>query len=224
MTPRAIDAADLLLARRKERIDQVVAQRVRGLTLVVEQVHDPHNLAAVLRTSEGLGLQDLHVVASPKGFRPNQTVTQGADKWLDLHRHPTASACAEDLRSRGFRIHGSRLDGEAVDLAALPFGERLALVFGNEHSGLTPEFAALCDGFFRIPMLGFSQSFNISVAVGITLATAMQERRRRGLGGDLAEDDREALRRRFYALASRAGRIDLQRAGDAGSDALEDGS
>jgi tRNA (guanosine-2'-O-)-methyltransferase len=202
MTGRVIDPAELLLARRKERIDQVVAQRVRGLTLVLEQVHDPHNLAAVLRTSEALGLQDLHVVASPKGFRPSQAVTQGADKWLDLHKHPSASACADELHREGFRIFGSRLDGAALDLNALPFGERLALVFGNEHAGLSPELAERCDGFFRIPMLGFSQSFNISVAVGITLATAMQARRDRQLGGDLSETDREALRRRFYALAA----------------------
>jgi tRNA (guanosine-2'-O-)-methyltransferase len=202
MTGRAIDPAELLLARRKERIDEVVAQRVRGLTLALEHVHDPHNLAAVLRTSEALGLQDLHVVAGPKGFRPSQAVTQGADKWLDVHQHPDAAACAEELRQRGFRIFGSRLDGEALDLTALPFGERLALVFGNERDGLTPAFAERCDGFFRIPMLGFAQSFNISVAVGITLATAMLARRQRGLGGDLPENEREALRRRFYALAA----------------------
>jgi len=202
MTSRVIDPAELLLARRKERIDAVVAQRVRGLTLVLEQVHDPHNLAAVLRTSEALGLQDLHVVASPKGFRPSQAVTQGADKWLDIHKHPSASACAEELHRQGFRIHGSRLDGAAIDLSTLPFGERLALVFGNERDGLSPEFAERCDGFFRIPMLGFSQSFNISVAVGITLATAMRARRELQLAGDLSETEREALRQRFYALAT----------------------
>jgi tRNA (guanosine-2'-O-)-methyltransferase len=202
MTAREVDPAELLLARRKERIDAVVAQRVRGLTLVLEQVHDPHNLAAVLRTSEALGLQDLHVIASSKGFQPSQAVTQGADKWLDVHKHPSASACADELHRQGFRIFGSRLEGQAIDLAALPFGERLALVFGNEHAGLSPELAERCDGFFRIPILGFSQSFNISVAVGITLATAMQARRARQLGGDLSETDREALRRRFYALAA----------------------
>jgi len=202
MTAREVDPAELLLDRRKERIDAVVAQRVRGLTLVLEHVHDPHNLAAVLRTSEALGLQDLHIVAGPKGFRPSQAVTQGADKWLDVHQHASAAVCADELHHQGFRIFGSRLDGEALDLAALPFGERLALVFGNERDGLSSEFAERCDGFFRIPMLGFSQSFNISVAVGITLATAMLARRQRGLGGDLPENDREALQRRFYALAA----------------------
>ncbi len=202
MTAREVDPAELLLERRKARMDQVVAQRVRGLTLALEHVHDPHNLAAVLRTSEALGLQDLHVVASPKGFRPSQAVTQGADKWLDVHKHAGAAACADELHRQGFRILGSRLEGNAIDLAALLFGERLALVFGNEHAGLSPEFAERCDGFFRIPMLGFAQSFNISVAVGITLATAMRQRRELGLGGDLTAPERDELRRRFYALAA----------------------
>jgi tRNA (guanosine-2'-O-)-methyltransferase len=199
---RTIDPAELLLERRRERIDQVVANRVRGLTLALEHVHDPHNLAAVLRTSEGLGLQDLHVVDGPRGFRPSQAVTQGADKWIDVHKHPGAEACVAALHGQGFRVFGSRLTGDAIDLAELPFGGRLALGFGNEREGLSDHFAAGCDGFFRIPMAGFAQSFNVSVAVGITLATAMLERRRRGLGGDLPEAEREALRRRFYALAA----------------------
>ena len=204
MTRRVVDPAELLLDRRRERIDEVVARRVRGLTLVLEHVHDPHNLAAVLRTAEGLGLQDLHVVEGPKGFRPSQAVTQGADKWIDVHKHPDATACTGELRRQGFRIFGSRLAGEALDLAELPFGERLALVFGNERDGLSERFAAACDGFFRIPMFGFAQSFNISVAVGITLATATLARRQLGLGGDLPDAEREALRRRFYALAAKA--------------------
>jgi tRNA (guanosine-2'-O-)-methyltransferase len=203
VTSRVIDPAELLLDRRRERIDQVVANRVRGLTLVLEHVHDPHNLAAVLRTAEGLGLQDLHVVEGPKGFRPSQAVTQGADKWIDVHKHAGAEACVRELRAQGFRLFGSRLTGDAVDLADLPFGEKLALAFGNERDGLSERFAEGCDGFFRIPMAGFAQSFNVSVAVGISLATAMLERRRLGLGGDLSEPERDALRRRFYALAAR---------------------
>jgi len=202
MSGRRHDPAEVLLARRKLRIDEVVSQRVRGLTLVLEQVHDPHNLAAILRSAEGLGLQDLHVVEGPKGFRPSQAVTQGADKWIDVHRHESAAACAGQLRARGFRLFGSQLEGQARSLQELPAAEKLALVFGNEHAGLSEAFAGHCDGFFRIPMSGFSQSFNVSVAVGITLATAMQNRRTLGLGGDLSEEEQAALRQRFYALAA----------------------
>ncbi len=127
-----------------------------------------------------------------------------------MHKHPSRRRHCKPASSTG-RASGfsaAALEGQAVDVAELPFGDRLALVFGNERDGLSPEFAGRCDGCFRIPMLGFSVSFNISVAVGFTLATAMQARRERHLGGDLSETDREALRRRFYALA----RLPAQRA------------
>jgi tRNA (guanosine-2'-O-)-methyltransferase len=199
---REVDPESVLLPRRKARIDEVVARRTRGLTLVLESVHDPHNLAAVLRTAEGLGLQDVHVVEAPSGFRPSAAVTQGADKWLDLHRHREVEGCIRALRASGHRLFGSRLTGDAVDVEALPFAEKLALVFGNEHAGLTEDFSRCCDGFFRIPMAGFAQSFNVSVAVGVSLATATLARRRLGLGGDLSDAEQDALRRRFYALSA----------------------
>lgn len=201
MRERRLVPQSLLLDRRKARIDAVVAQRTLRLTVVLERVHDPHNLAAVLRTAEGLGLQHVHVVEAESGFRPNAAVTQGADKWIDLHKHPGVMGCAAALKSQGYRVFGSRLDGEAIDLEALPFGEKLALVFGNEHAGLSEDFAAHCDGFFRIPMQGFAQSFNISVAVAIALGTAVLGRRRLGLGGDLTASEQAELCERFYALA-----------------------
>ena len=202
---REIDPETLLLPARKARIDQVVSQRVRGLTIVLEAVHDPHNLAAILRTCEGLGLQDVQVIESRAGFRPNSAVTQGADKWVDLHRHPDPQACAAELKGQGFRLFGSRLGGECLDVEALPFGERVALAFGNEHAGLSNEFAERCDGFFRIPMFGFAQSFNVSVAVGMALSTALLHRRRLGLGGDLTQGEQRALAARFYGLAVKQG-------------------
>jgi tRNA (guanosine-2'-O-)-methyltransferase len=197
-----VDPEQLLLPRRKARIDEVVARRVSGLTVVLENVHDPHNLAAVLRTVEGLGLQEVHVVEARSGFRPNAAVTQGADKWLDVVRHREIGACVAALRHSHRRILGSRLTDDAVPVEQLPFGERLALVFGNEHAGLSADFSAQCDGFFRIPMNGFAQSFNVSVAVGMALGTAMLERRRLGLGGDLTDAQQASLRQRFYALSA----------------------
>jgi len=200
-----VEAQDLLLERRRARIDQVVANRSRALTPVLEAVHDPHNLAAVLRTAEALGLQEVHAIAPKGGFRPNATVTQGADKWIALHRHRDAAACAEALRSTGYRLYASQLTDEAIPLDQLPFNDRLALIFGNEHEGVSPEFAALCDGTFRIPMFGFVQSFNVGVAVAIALSHGVFARRRAAPGGDLPAAEQEALRRRFYALAVKQG-------------------
>jgi tRNA (guanosine-2'-O-)-methyltransferase len=200
---RRIDPQELLTERRIARIDAVVAARVSSLTVVLESVHDPHNLAAVLRTAEGLGLREIHAIASAKGFRPNSAVTQGADKWIDLRFHPDAESCAATLAREGHALLGSRLGEDPVHpLHALSFDRPTALVFGNEHAGLSAEMAAHCSAFFRIPMTGFSQSFNVSVAVGIALAQAMEWRRQRGLGGDLDEAERTAMRERFYRLAT----------------------
>jgi tRNA (guanosine-2'-O-)-methyltransferase len=200
---RRIDPQELLTERRISRIDEVVAARVSGLTVVLESVHDPHNLAAVLRTAEGLGLREIHAIASVKGFRPNSAVTQGADKWIELRLHPDAESCAAALTKDGYALVGSRLgEGPVYPLHALSFDRRTALVFGNEHAGLSAEMAAHCSAFFRIPMAGFSQSFNVSVAVGIALAQAMEWRRQRGLGGDLNGAERTEMRERFYRLAT----------------------
>ncbi|HUB09383.1 MAG TPA: RNA methyltransferase [Myxococcales bacterium] len=199
-----MEPKSLLLERRIERIDRVVADRLASPVLVLGGVHDPHNLAAVLRTAEGLGLQEVHVVAGPKGFHPSQAVTQGADKWLDVIRHPGAAACAGALHDRGFRLFASLLDDRAVPLEALPADGKLALVFGNEHAGVGPELAALCDGVFRIPMYGFTQSFNVSVAAGIALHHVASASRARGAA--LPEGERSVLRERFYALAVKQGR------------------
>jgi tRNA (guanosine-2'-O-)-methyltransferase len=200
--PGHVTPQSLLTERRIARIDAVVATRVAGITVVLESVHDPHNLAAVLRTAEGLGITEVHAIAAKGGFRPNSSVTQGADKWIDLRLHRDVDACADALLADGFTLLGSQLTDGAEPLHAIAFDRRIALVFGNEHDGLSAAMAARCASFFRIPMGGFSQSFNVSVAVGITLAQAMEWRRERGLGGDLSEPDRAALRERFYRLAT----------------------
>jgi tRNA (guanosine-2'-O-)-methyltransferase len=207
-----VDPKELLLDRRAERIDRVVAERLGTLTLVLEGVHDPHNLAAVLRTAEGLGLQEVHVIlggsGAPAGFRPSAKITRGADKWLDVTRHHGPEACVEALRERGFRLFASLLSEEAQPVDQLPFEQKLALVFGNEHEGVSRRLAEACDGSFRIPMYGFTQSFNISVAAAIAIHTGVAAVRRAagGGGGNLSRSERAALRRRFYARAVKQGR------------------
>ncbi len=196
-----VEPRALLFARRSERIDRVVADRIASVTVVLEGVHDPHNLAAVLRTAEALGLCAVHVIAGPRGFSPAPAVTQGADKWLAVHRHAGPAAAARLLRSEGFALYASLLAGEALSLDRLPAAGKMALVLGNEHDGVSPPMAALCDGAFRIPMHGFTRSFNVSVAAAIALHAAVSARRRGAEGGDLDGPSREALRRRYEALA-----------------------
>jgi len=195
--------SDYLLPERKARIDEVVSRRTRTLTVVIEALCDPQNVNAVLRTCDAFGVQDVHVVEGPmKGFDRNKKISQNADKWLDVTRWSSTRECLGALRERGYAIHVSWLGEGSVGLAELDFSGPVALVFGNESRGVSDDALAMADARFAIPMRGFSQSLNVSVAAAVSLSRAIDRREaQRGRHGDLAEPEAEALRQRFYVLA-----------------------
>jgi tRNA (guanosine-2'-O-)-methyltransferase len=195
--------SDYLLPERKARIDEVVARRTRTLVVVMEAFCDPQNVNAVLRTCDAFGVQEVHVVEGPmKAFDRNKKISQNADKWLDVTRWTSTRACLEALKARGFAVHVTWLGEGTVGLADLDFSGPVALVFGNESRGVSDEALALADARYVIPMRGFSQSLNVSVAAAVSLARAVDRREvQRGRHGDLPEGEAEELRQRFYVLA-----------------------
>lgn len=183
-----------LLESRIDRLKQAVAGRTRSLTVVLDGTHDPHNLSAVVRSCEGFGLLDLWVVETHARFRTNSRVAQGAEKWLDIHRHDDPAVCARELLDRGFELWIADAESAGTDVAGLPWGKKIALVFGNEHEGVSLQMEKAAAGRFCIPMQGFSQSLNVSVAAGISLAIGIRERQRRlGRAGDLTADEQAEL-------------------------------
>jgi tRNA (guanosine-2'-O-)-methyltransferase len=195
---------EFLLPERRERIDRVVAGRTRTLTVVMEAFCDPQNVNAVLRTCDAFGVQEVHVVEGPmKVYDRNKKISQNADKWLDVVRWRSTAECLEALRARGFALYATHLDEGARPLGELAFAGKVALVFGNESRGVSAEALALADLRYAIPMRGFSQSLNVSVAAAVSLAKAVERREALGGHGDLAPPDAEALRERFYGLAVR---------------------
>lgn len=202
--------ADLLLPQRLERIEQVIAQRTRTVTVVLDRLEDTFNMAAVLRTCEAFGLQDVHVIRNPDApFKPNGTVTQGCDKWLDLHVYRDFKTCAQTLKARGYRVLASALREGATSLYDLKFDSKIALVFGNERYGVSDEVLSHCDGTFVIPMRGFVQSMNISAAASATISYAVGWRiEHLGKTGDLGEAELAELRQQFQVRSVRQrGRI-----------------
>jgi tRNA (guanosine-2'-O-)-methyltransferase len=197
------EANTLLLPPRREKVDAVVSRRLRGLTVVLDQLEDAFNMAAVLRSCEAFGIQDVHVVENPDvPFAPHDKVTQGCDKWLDVYRHRTFGACARSLRAAGFRICVSAVREDARSVFEMEYDRPLALVFGNERTGVTPDALAAADEAFWIPMRGFTRSLNVSAAVSATLSRAIGWRLDHDRpGGDLSEPDARILRDRFYALS-----------------------
>jgi tRNA (guanosine-2'-O-)-methyltransferase len=196
-------AETLVLGPRRETIERVVRQRTRSLVVVLDRIEDPFNMAAVLRTCEGLGVQEVHVVEHPQfRFAPNERVTQGCDKWLDLHRWGSFAAAREALHARAFEVWVSAARPSATSLWELGFEGKRALVFGNERSGVSAEALAGADGTFWIPMRGFTRSLNVSAAVAATLGRAMAWRAQRGdEEGALSPEEARALRERFQALS-----------------------
>jgi tRNA (guanosine-2'-O-)-methyltransferase len=194
---------DFLVPERKARIDEVVANRTRTLTVVMEAFCDPQNVNAVLRTCEAFGVQALHVVEGPmKGWERNKKISQNADKWLEVIRWRSTRDCLARLRAEGFAVYVTHLGEGSRSLGELSFAGKVALVFGNESRGVSDEALALADARYAIPMRGFSRSLNVSVAAAISLAAAVGRREaERGRHGDLSPDEAEALRQRFYVLA-----------------------
>jgi tRNA (guanosine-2'-O-)-methyltransferase len=193
---QVIAALDPLLSdERRARIESVVAGRVRSVVPVLEAVDDPRNVAAMLRTSDAFGIQEVHLIEGAQPFLASRRVTQGAERWLDLVRHRSPEACVASLRKRGFRVYVATMHGELTPEDLRDRG-KLAVVFGNERDGASAGLQALCDGHCTVPMLGFSQSLNVSVAAAITLYAAT-----RGRAGELSAEERAELRARFLLLS-----------------------
>jgi tRNA (guanosine-2'-O-)-methyltransferase len=200
---KAVEPETFLLDVRKEKIDRVVEQRTRTFTVVLDRLEDSFNMAAVLRTCEAMGVQEVHVVINPEApFLPNSRVAQGCDKWLDVKLYKSFAECRDHLKGRGFALYASAIREGASSLYSLRFDSKIAIIFGNERYGVSEEVLAGVDGTFWIPMRGFSQSVNISAAASacITRAIAWREEHL-GKVGDLTPEEAQELRERFYVLA-----------------------
>jgi tRNA (guanosine-2'-O-)-methyltransferase len=203
--------APLLLDERRARIDAAAAARLGGLRLAIENLHDPHNGAAVLRSAEAFGVQRVDVIESVEPFRFSSAVTQGCEKWLDVVRHPTLAHARAALRADGFAVYAA-VPGAAATVDDLDFGRPAAVMIGNEHEGLTADAIAAADVVFGIPMAGMTRSLNVSVAAALIVERAAQARRRAlGRPGDLDDAAVLALRARFYAASVRGADVVLAR-------------
>jgi tRNA (guanosine-2'-O-)-methyltransferase len=188
---------------RAARIDAVAAARLSGLVVVLENLHDAHNGGAALRSCEAVGVLEVwfagenYATGKP---RFSERVTQGCEKWLDLRTTGDIGACAAELHARGFRLYAA-VPGASTPLDEIDPITPAAFLIGNEHAGLSAAARAACDGEFAIPLHGFSQSVNLSVATALTVFTHAS-RRRRALGpgklGDLDETQLASLRARWY--------------------------
>jgi tRNA (guanosine-2'-O-)-methyltransferase len=204
--------AGRLTAHRRARIEAVLARRTRWVTLALEDIYQPHNAAAVLRSCDGFGVQDVHIIENfnPFALRSRKSnVSMGTEHWLTLHRsaapkneapdageaQPATAAALAALRARGYRLAALTLRGSPVELAEVPLDRPLALLIGTELTGLSPTAHALAEVQVRLPMEGFAQSFNLSVCAAVCLYELTRRLRapRTGIAWALPSEEKRAL-------------------------------
>ena len=171
-----------LTERRREKFEGVARKRQVGLTVVMENIHDPHNVSAVLRSSDAVGVLQVELLYTLEKFpRVGRKSSSSASKWIKRRLHRTVDDCYQALRADGFRIYATHLTTDAVGLYDLDLTGNVALVFGNEHRGVSEEAAAKADVNFHIPMVGMIQSLNVSVAAAVSLYEAYRQRKIAGM-------------------------------------------
>lgn len=167
---------------RENRITSVLDKRQGNLTVVLENVFDPHNISAVMRTCDAVGVQDIFILNTriPRHKKWGAKSSSSAAQWLTIHQYTDAKECFDEVRRRADAVFTTHLADDAVSLYRMDLTGRMALVFGNEHSGVSDEIRTFSDGNFIIPQVGIIRSLNISVACAVSLYEAFRQKQAAG--------------------------------------------
>ncbi len=198
--------------RRRDEIEGVLDGRTLDVTVVVDGMVDLGNVSAIMRTAEAFGIQTVHAIDTSAAFKRSRRTTRGADKWLDRYRWEDPGSCFDDLHRNGFRILLADASPDAIPLSKADLTGKVALVFGNERDGVAAGTSDIADGSIRIPMDGFVESLNVSVAAAIVLHEVHRQRVQRfGSNGDLPDEDRDRIRAVWYLKSVRESEAIVQR-------------
>ena len=162
---------------RLQKIIETATARQFSLRVVMENIHDPHNVMAIFRTCDAVGVPKINLLYTFESFpRISKTSSSSANKWIEVDRYDNTKLCYDDLRKQGFKIYASMLNKDAKNIYDIDLTKKIALVFGNEKRGVSPEAEKSADETFYIPMRGMIQSLNVSVAAAVTLYEAQRQR------------------------------------------------
>lgn len=180
---------NILTDSRKERFLKVLESRTNHFTIAVEDVFQMHNTSAVMRSCEVFGVQELHVIEQRFGKRIDKEIAMGAQKWVDIRKYDSVSNCISNLKDKGYQIIATTPHENDCLLEDFDISKPSALFFGTERDGLSEEILQKADGFLKIPMVGFTESLNISVSAAIIIQNLTNRLRNSSIPWQLAEDE-----------------------------------
>jgi len=184
---------------RLNRIEEVLAERTRYLTVALEDIYQSQNASAVLRSCECFGIQNIHIIENYNPYSINPMVLKGSDKWLSIHRYnqtdDNTANFVDRLKSEGYRIIATSLGESSTLLKDFDIERgKCAIVFGNEHQGVSKYMMEQADEYLKIPIRGFTQSLNISVSAGIIISHMIENLRNSSVGWQLTDTEKDILR------------------------------
>ncbi len=194
---------------REERIRSVLEKRQPTLRVVLENIHDPHNLNAILRSCDATGVLNVDLLYTYEDFpdliKHGKQSSSGARKWIRRAEYSSEKECLSSLKKKGFKVYASALNEKAIPLHDINLTEKVALVFSNEHKGASEELLELADAPFYIPMVGMTQSLNVSVAAAVSLYEAFRQRKEAGFyeNTQLSEDEFESIVHEWSVMKKR---------------------
>lgn len=187
-----------LTERKRALFDSVVNHRTRHLTLVMEDVYQTHNSSAIVRSMESWGIQDLYAIENRNSFNLHRRIARGAYDWLTLHQYNdhknNTAACVEDLKKKGYRIVATALHENAIPLTELDITEKTAIVMGTEITGVSDTMKEMADANVVIPMYGFTESLNVSVASAVIMQHLAHKMRNSDIPWQLSDEEKLALK------------------------------
>jgi tRNA (guanosine-2'-O-)-methyltransferase len=192
---------------KRTKMLEVVENRTQYVTILLEDLFQPHNASAALRTCDIFGIQDVHVVETNYKFKAVDTISMGSTKWVDTYPHPSINDAIKHLKNNGYRIVATSPHQQSYSLPDLPLDHKTALLFGSEQLGLSKEALDLADEYVKIPMFGFVESFNVSVSVALCLYDIMTRLHRSSYPWKLSETEKQDLLIKWICKTSKTAEL-----------------
>ena len=190
-----------LTERRKNLFEEVISKRTRHFTIATGDVYQLHNTSAVMRSCDVFGIQDLHVIEEKVSKKIDREIAMGAQKWVNIDRHNSTKECIDNLKENGYQIIATTPHNNSAELKDFDISKKSAFFFGKEKEGLSDIVLDAADGYLKIPMYGFTESLNISVAAAIILQTLVSKLKDSNIDWELSEQEKNQIRLHWVKMS-----------------------